>query len=59
MCGERECFSDSTVLFHETTNGTANQKTMRTVPSKVQFNIRILSLPTSWCLFDDVLSAEA
>jgi len=25
ICGEKECFSDFIVLFHETINGTVNQ----------------------------------
>jgi hypothetical protein len=43
MCGERECFSDFIVLFHGTINGTVNQKTLCTGPSKIQYNIRTLS----------------
>jgi len=58
MFGERECLSDFTALFHGIINGAVNQKTMVNVPCKIQFNIRMLSQPTSWFHFDDVLSAE-
>ena len=58
MFGERECFSDFTVLFHEIINGMVNQKTMGTLPCKIQLHVRMVSQPTSWFHFDDVLSAE-
>jgi hypothetical protein len=51
MCGAWECFYDFIVLFRETINGTVNQKIMLTVPSKIQFNIRMISQHTSGCHF--------
>ena len=58
MCGERKCISNFIVLFHKTIIGTFNEKTMRTLPSEIQHNIRMLSQSTSGCQCDGVLSAE-